>query len=163
MAKRTLVIGYGNPYRHDDGVAFYVANALRESAGATPLQPDEDGLDDLGRSMDAIMLHQLLPEIAPVLAGYETVVFVDAHTGVIPDSVRVTPVEEAYGFQAVTHHMSPGMLLTLAQAVNGAAPTGYLVSIRGYEFDFGQGISEACKVHADAAVERILALATGKA
>ena len=159
MAKRTLVIGYGNPYRRDDGVAFYVVNALRARLGLRELQPDEDGLDELGRGVDSIMLHQLLPEVAPEFAGYDTVVFVDAHTGVIQDSVRVTPVQEEYGFQAVTHHMSPGMLLTLARAANGAAPAGHLVSVRGYEFDFGLGISEACKTHADAAVQQILALA----
>jgi hydrogenase maturation protease len=156
MANRTLVIGYGNPYRRDDGVAFHVVNDLRQTLGAPPLQPDEDGLDDLGRGVDTIMLHQLLPETAPLFADYATVIFVDAHTGVIAEDVRVIPVQEEYGFQAVTHHMSPGMLLALARAANGKVPAGSLVSIRGYDFDFGQEISEGCKVNATVAAQKIL-------
>jgi hydrogenase maturation protease len=156
MTNRTLVIGYGNPYRRDDGVAFHVVNDLRQRLGAPSLQPDEDGLDDLGRGVDTIMLHQLIPEIAPALEDYGTIVFVDAHTGAITEDVRLITVEEDYGFQAVTHHMSPGMLLTLARAANGKAPVGYLVSIRGYDFDFGQEISEACKANAKVATQKIL-------
>ena len=159
MTNRTLVIGYGNPYRRDDGVAFHVVNDLRQRLGAPPLQPDEDGLDDLGRGVDTIMLHQLLPETAPLFADYATAIFVDAHIGAIAEDVRVISVQEEYGFQAVTHHMSPGMLLALARAANGKAPAGYLVSIRGYDFDFGLEISKGCKVNANSAVQKILALA----
>lgn len=156
MAERTLVIGYGNPYRRDDGVAFHALNGLRRRLGAPALQPDEDGLDDLGRVVDTIMLHQLLPEVAPMLADYATVIFVDAHTGAIAEDVRVIPVQEDYGFQAVTHHMSPGMMLSLVRAANGRAPAGWLVSIRGYDFDFGQELSEGCAANARVAEQRIL-------
>ncbi len=154
--RHTLVVGYGNPYRRDDGVAFYVANALRRGQGLRPLELDEDGLDDRGHPLDAVVLHQLLPEIAPVLADYELVVFVDAHTGVIPDDVRVLPVQEEYGFQAVTHHMSPGMMLALSRAARGQAPEAVLVSIRGEDFDFGEGLTEGCRARADKAVHLIL-------
>ncbi len=157
--RRTLIIGYGNPYRRDDGVALYVANALRRRQGLRILEPDEDGLDDRGHPLDTVVLHQLLPEIAPILADYELAVFVDAHTGVIPDDMRVLPVQEEYGFQAVTHHMSPGMMLALARAVRGQAPPCALVSIRGEDFDFGEGLTEDCKARADKAVRAILEMA----
>ncbi|MDH7487891.1 MAG: hydrogenase maturation protease [Anaerolineae bacterium] len=157
--RRTLVIGYGNPYRRDDGVALHVANFLRATQGLRPLALDEDGLDDCGHPLDTVVLHQLLPEIAPMLADYDLVVFVDAHTGVIPDDVRVLPVQEEYGFQAVTHHMSPGMMLALARAARGRAPEAVLVSIRGEDFDFGDGLSAGCKARAETAVRAILDMA----
>lgn len=157
--RRTLVIGYGNPYRRDDGVGFYVANALRVQQGLRRLDSDEDGLDDCGHPLDAIALHQLLPEIAPMLADYELAVFVDAHTGVIPDDVRVLPVQEEYGFQAVTHHMSPGMMLAVARAARGRAPEAALVSVRGGDFDFGLGLTEACRARAETATRMILDMA----
>ncbi|GAB4506450.1 MAG: hydrogenase maturation protease [Anaerolineales bacterium] len=157
--RRTLVIGYGNPYRRDDGVALHVANLLRAEQGLRPLALDEDGLDACGYPLDTVVLHQLLPEIAPMLADYDLVVFVDAHTGVIPDDVRVLPVQEEYGFQAVTHHMSPGMMLALARAARGRAPDAALVSIRGEDFDFGEGLSAGCKARADAAARAILDMA----
>jgi hydrogenase maturation protease len=153
-----LVIGFGNVYSRDDGVAYYVVNALRKRMGVRELQPDEDGLDDLGKGLDTLFVHQLVPELASVAASYHAVVFVDAHTGVIPEEVRVIPVEEEYGFHAVTHQMSPGMLLATARMVQGTAPPGYLVSVKGEDFDFGLGLTDACRTRADGSVQKILDL-----
>jgi len=104
------------------------------------------------------MVHQLVPELAPSLANYQKVLFVDAHKGTIPEEVRIVPVQEEYGFHAVTHHMSPGMLLTLARQNNGVALPGFLISIKGEDFDFGLGISDSCRSRADMAIGRILTL-----
>ncbi|HUL19976.1 MAG TPA: hydrogenase maturation protease [Thermodesulfobacteriota bacterium] len=154
-----LVIGYGNAYCHDDGVALYVINELRRLHGVRELPADEDGLDELGRGFDSVMLHQLLPEIIPVVANYRLIFFVDAHVGTIPDRVRVVRVEEEHGFHAVSHHMSPGMVLGMVRKAKGVAPVSYLVSVRGENFDFGFGISDACKLSADMAIKKILDLA----
>jgi hydrogenase maturation protease len=155
---RTLVIGYGNPYCRDDGVGFYIVNELRTRLGLPALESDEDGLDGLGRAVDAILLHQLVPEIASLLPSYQTVFFVDAHTGAIPDEIRLVPVVEEYGFHAVTHHLSPGMLLALARRQQGRVPEGYLLSVRGDDFDFGLGLSQSCRQRANEAAERIFSL-----
>lgn len=158
MTRRTLIIGYGNPFRRDDGVAYHILNAVRGRLGLRALARDEDGEDELGRQVDTLMLHQLLPELAPLLADYARVIFVDAHAGGIPEDVRVIPVAQEYGFQAVTHHMSPGMMLALAEQARGKAPEGFLVSVRGEDFDFGEELSAACQAFARLAVERIMAL-----
>ncbi len=153
-----LIIGFGNVYCRDDGVGYYVVNALRRRMGIRELQPDEDGLDELGEELDTVLVHQLVPEIAPVAANYHTVVFVDAHRGTISEEVRVVPVQEEFGFHAVTHQMSPGMLLATARKVQGTAPPGYLVSVKGEDFDFGLGLSDACRTRADTSVQKILDL-----
>ncbi len=158
MEDEILVIGYGNAYCRDDGVALYVINELRRFRGMRKLQPDEDGLDELGHSFDSVMLHQLVPEIIPVVAGYRLVFFVDAHVGTIPDRVRVVRVEEEGGFHAVSHHMSPGMVLRMVPETKGVAPTAYLVSVKGENFDFGFGITDTCKLSADLAIKKILDL-----
>jgi hydrogenase maturation protease len=161
MENGILLIGYGNAYCHDDGVALYIINELRRRRGIRELQPDEDGLDDLGHERDSIMLHQLVPEVVPVVANYQLVVFVDAHVGSIPDNVRVVQVQEEHRFHAVTHHMSPGMILGMARQTKGIAPSGYLVSVRGENFDFGLGLSDPCRLCADIAIQKILDLAQG--
>jgi hydrogenase maturation protease len=158
MRNRTLVAGYGNVYCHDDGVALYIVNALRKHAGLGELQPDEDGLDDLGHPFDAVMLHQLVPELASVITDYEMVVFVDAHTGTISEEVRMVPVQEAYGFHAVTHHLSPGMLLWMTREAKGSFPSSYLLSVKGEDFDFGLGLSDLCRTRADLAIRKVLDL-----
>jgi hydrogenase maturation protease len=158
MERRALLIGYGNVYCRDDGVAFYIINALRRRWGIRELQPDEDGLDAVGLEVDSVVLHQLIPEIVPLVSGYPLIVFIDAHTGTIPDGVRCAPVREEYRFHAVTHHMSPGMVLGWVRKEKGAAPSAFLLSVGGETFDFGLGLSERCRQNADAAVERILEL-----
>jgi hydrogenase maturation protease len=156
--KRSLIIGYGNAYCRDDGVSLYVMNLLRHQWGLGALQPDEDGLDGLGQTVDTVLLHQLLPEIIPILLQYELVVFVDAHQGIIPDDVRVIDVQEEFALHAVTHHMSPGMLLAMARKTHCFAPKAHLVSVRGEDFDFGLGLSEPCKRRAEIAAQKILEL-----
>jgi len=156
MSNRTLIIGYGNIYCRDDGVAFHVINLLRQRAGLPALQPDDDGFDGLGHPVDTVLLHQLVPEIVSLLAQYEQVVFVDAHQGTIPDEVRVVEVLEEFGFHAVTHHMSPGMLLALARRDSQPVPRAHLVSVRGDDFDFGLGLSEPCRRRAELAVKIVL-------
>ena len=44
---RTLVIGFGNVFRRDDGAGFAVLNAVRERLGRPLLGTDDDGFDDL--------------------------------------------------------------------------------------------------------------------
>jgi hydrogenase maturation protease len=159
MDRKILLIGYGNVYCRDDGVALYVINQLRCLQGISELDTDEDGLDDLGHVFDSIMLHQLVPEIIITIAHYDMVVFIDAHLGTIPEDVRVIQVQEEHRFHAVTHHMSPGMILYMTRESKGRVPEAYLVSVRGESFDFGVGLSDRCRVSADLAVTRILDLA----
>jgi hydrogenase maturation protease len=158
MDKRILLIGYGNIYCRDDGVAFYVINLFRQRLGLPILQADEDGLDGLGHSFDTILLHQLVPEIGSVVVQYQHVVFIDAHKGVIPDDVRVIEVQEELSFHAVTHHMSPGMLLATARQTHHFAPKAHLVSVKGDNFDFGLGLTEPCRLRAEVAVQKIVIL-----
>ncbi len=127
------------------------------------LQDDEDGLGDLGHAVDTILLHQLVPEIVSIVVRYQHVIFVDAHKGTIPDDVRVVEVREEFGFHAVTHHMSPGMLLALARKDSRPVPRAHLVSIRGDDFDFGIGLSESCLRRAQTAEKVILDMMSPKA
>ena len=158
MDKKSLIIGYGNVYCHDDGVSLYIINALRKRSGLRELQPDEDGLDELGHALDTVLLHQLLPEVIPDLTPYQHLVFVDAHKGIIPDDVRVIKVQEEFGFHAVTHHMSPGMLLATIRQTHHFAPKAHLVSVKGDDFDFGLGLTEPCRLRAEVAVQKIMEL-----
>jgi len=162
MESRALLIGYGNVYCHDDGVAFHIINALRRRWGFRELQPDEDGLDALGFEVDSIVLHQLIPELVPLVSGPPLVVFIDAHTGTIPEEVRCVPVREEHRFHAVTHHMSPGRVLAMVRETKGTAPSAFLVSVKGENFDFGLGLSDRCRQSAETAIRRILDLIPGQ-
>lgn len=154
-----LLLGYGNPYRRDDGVAFHVINAIRARLGRPPLALDDTGEDDLGNAIDTVMAHQLVPEIAPMLAKYARVIFVDAHIGSIPEEIRVILVEPDASLQATTHHFGPPLLLSLAHAQSGSCPQAWLLSIRGDDFDYGETLTESCAARLAPAVDEALRLA----
>lgn len=138
----TLVIGYGNPSRKDDGVGLAVINNLRTRLGLPILDETRDGFETLGQPLDTLFLQQLMPELAETLAGYDGVVFVDAHLGSAEaELIRRVPLQANLDPALVSHHMKPGRLLALAQALYGTAPAGELISILGFDFDFGSDLS----------------------
>lgn len=153
--KRVLVIGYGNPYRRDDGVALAVINGLRVRQGRPPLQEGMDGLEELEEELDTIFLQQLTPELAEIVARYEEVIFVDAHMGECTELLREVTFKPAARSAIVSHHLHPEALLALTETLWGRAPQARLLSIRGYDFDFGTELSPRTQEGSERAVARI--------
>jgi len=150
-----LVIGYGNPYRRDDGVGLAVVNGLRALQGWLLLEEGMDGLEELEGELDTLFVQQLTPELAEIVSRYEEVIFVDAHMGQCPELLREVSLEPAARLPAVSHHLHPQALLALAQTLFGKAPRGRLLSIRGHDFDFGTELSLETREGVKGAVERI--------
>ena len=155
---RTLVIGFGNIDRADDGVAFSVINALRRRLGQKPLLEDETGLEELGVQVDSVFLSQLTPELLETVAGYRQVIFVDAHVYENVDALHCEPVSPEYTPSTFTHHLTPAAFLALLKTLYHREPAGYLVSIRGHDFDFHRDHSAETEVLVGPAVEYILRL-----
>ena len=155
---RTLVIGFGNIDRADDGVAFFVVNALRRRLGQEPLNEDETGLEELGAQVDSAFLSQLTPELLETVAGYRQVIFVDAHVYENVDALHCAPVSPENTPSTFTHHLTPAAFLALLKALYHSEPSGHLVSIRGYDFDFHRDLSAETEALVGPAVEHILRL-----
>ena len=155
---RTLVIGFGNIDRADDGVANSVINALRRRLGQKPLPEDETGLEELGAEVDSIFLSQLTPELMETLTGYQRVIFVDAHVYENVDALHCEPVSPEYTPSTFTHHLTPAAFLALLKTLYHREPAGYLVSIRGHDFDFHRDLSAETEALVGPAVEYILRL-----
>jgi hydrogenase maturation protease len=155
---RTLVIGFGNIDRADDGVAFFVINALRRRLGQRPLLEDETGLEELGAQVDSVFLSQLTPELLETLAGYPQVIFMDAHVYENVDALHCEPVSPEYTPSTFTHHLTPAAFLALLKTLYHREPAGQLVSIRGHDFDFHRDLSAETQALVEPAVEQILRL-----
>ena len=155
---KSLVIGFGNVFRRDDGVAFVVVNALRAHLGRPPLAFDDDGFDDLGHAVDTMLVHQLVPELTDVAAAYDQVLFVDAHVGAIEALVYEEELDVCFKSATVSHQLHPCSLLALVEELHGRAPRGVLISVRGYDFEFGEGLSEETAALVPQALARIEAL-----
>jgi hydrogenase maturation protease len=150
---RTLVIGFGNPSRQDDGVGLAVVNGLRARAARRLLEEGEDGFDELGGALDTLFLQQLSPELAETLIDYDHVVLVDAHFGIYPELVHRAQLDPHVEAAIVSHHFKPGTLLALARQLYGRAPSAELISVRGFAFDFTSELSPETAVGVGEVIE----------
>lgn len=156
MNNKILILGFGNPDREDDGVAWHVLTGVAEALGMdTPSTPDDEFPQAVGQP-DFLFMLQLVPEIAETLAEYDAICFVDAHTGAIEKSVNVIEIDAQYQNSPFTHHLTPQSCLELTKTLYGKKPISILVSIRGYQFGFHQTLSEGTKQHAKEAIRLIL-------
>ena len=157
----TLVAGFGNLYRRDDGVARVVVNELRERLGRPPLDEMDDGFDDLGHTVDTVVLHQLIPELAEDLRHYDLVIFVDAHVGSgIAEEIHEERLDIVYKAPFVYHQTHPSTILALTHQMYDRAPHAILLSLLGHDFDFGPGLSDQTAALVEPAVDRVLTLAS---
>ena len=160
--KKTLVFGYGNPDRQDDGVAWQVLAALAKRLGwQVPVSIEEEFYPAAG-TPDLVYDLQLTPELAETIAGYQQVCFVDAHTGNIPDDIYMVEVKGEFQHSPFTHHMTPSTCLAMAQTLYGGSPQTILVSIRGFEFGFVQSLSAHTQLLAEQAADKIYAWLVGE-
>ena len=135
----TLLLGWGNPGRCDDGLGPALISAV-EARNPPRAHFDSD--------------YQLQVESAAEVARYERVVFVDAdRAGCAPFSLcRIYPDARSMSFS--THSVRPEAVLALARDLFGAEPEAWMLGIQGYEFDsFGEGLSPGARANLNAATE----------
>jgi len=171
---KALLVAYGNLSRRDDGVAGHIVSRLRRRLGLNEreLENDvrvsaagevitEDGPAGYPR-MQMILLHQLAPELGETLASFDVVVFLDAHVqgattpeGDLWEDVHLQRIDAGLQTSMVTHHLKPSAVLALCRTLYGSEPEAYVLSVLGYDFDFGDTLSDVTSRLADQAVERL--------
>ena len=136
---RILVIGYGNPGRQDDGLGPAAAAEIEKLGWPNVTTSDN---------------YQLVIEDAIQIAAHDIVWFVDAaREGDAPCAVR--RLSPALSFTFTSHLLQPEALLAIAGQQFGRSPDGHLVSIRGYEFDFLEGLSDRGRDNLASAVAQL--------
>ena len=137
---RTLVIGYGNSLRRDDGAGPEVARRLEELA--LP-------------GVDVIEAHQLLPEHAERLSHYDRVIFVDATMEDDLPEVCLQPIAPKADAGIDAHASDPGALLALALLLFERAADGWMVRLPVEDLGIGDGLSGTAEAAVEEAVEVI--------
>jgi hydrogenase maturation protease len=139
--KKLLILGYGNPDREDDGVAWHILSTLTSRMGLASPDSYEDEFPE-SPQIDLSFALQLTPEMAENIHAYEYVCFVDAHTGNIPEPVRLIEVESEFQASPFTHHLTPQSLLSMCETIYGNKPEAALLSVLGHRFLFSRQLSE---------------------
>jgi hydrogenase maturation protease len=152
--KKSLIIGYGNPDREDDGVAWHILRELTIKFGLPSPESYEDEFPEY-TLIDFAFYLQLTPEMAEDINEYEYVCFVDAHTGNIPEPVRLVPVESEFQHSPFTHHLTPQSLVSMCETLYGRKPDAALLSVLGHRFLFSRQLSEKTAALVPQAVDLI--------
>ena len=121
---KTVLVGFGNEYRKDDGLGIRL-------------------LDLIDEKISKIKIQELSIDILDDIKDFETVIFVDA--ALEGEDINLRKIEKEPKFSPLTHHLSPEELLIWAENINKKNYEFYLLSIRGYDFDFGEELSEEGK------------------
>jgi len=153
---RNLIIGYGNPERRDDGVAYYVVNRLRRRLAQEPLAWEDDGLSGLGGQTDSVFMRQLVPELIETIVHYDRLVFVDAHVPADGPKLVCTRLDPDGGAPVFSHHLHPALLLGFLKAVWDKVPLSHLLTIQASRFDLERGLSVEAAALVEPAAELIL-------
>jgi len=141
----TLIVGYGNPLRGDDGLGWHVAERLR----ALVRDPD----------VEILALHQLTPELMDPISRADRVIFIDACEGPVPGEIQERTIEpQAAARAAFSHHATPAALLAGARALYGRAPQATLITVTGADFSVSDRLSPEVSAAADAVVRMALRL-----
>lgn len=115
---KTLIIGYGNPGRQDDGLGPVFIDSFKLKSKKITLQSN----------------YQLTVEDALDTTSYEQVIFIDASLDcAVPFQLEEILITNDTGFGS--HSLTPHAVIQLSQSLYQHFPKAYILAIRGYEFD----------------------------
>lgn len=143
---RTLVLGYGNTTRCDDGAGIRIAQEI-----------EKEKLPDV----DVMTYQQLHVDLVSEFAYYNRIILVDTSVDGEEMSLRkLRPSSQNY--MASSHHLGPELILRLAQITQLGEPEMHLCTVRGKCFDYGEELSEEAQARTRAAVQEIKFLILGE-
>ena len=135
-----LIYGYGNPGRQDDGLGNAFTSRIQEWVAI-------EGLHDFHFDSN----YQLNIEDAEAIAGMDLVIFADASEEEI-DDFCLSKVDGTSGVSFTTHAASPGYIVKLCEDLFNKKPLVLLLHIKGYEWEFKEGLSEQASENLNAAL-----------
>ena len=138
--KKILVYGYGNPGREDDGLGVLLAQKTEQWAM-------ENGFENITVETN----YQLNIEDAEIVSNYDTVIFADASQEEIDgfEFDRINPSDARVEF--TMHAVSPSYIVYLCNDLFRKFPEAYLLHIKGYRWNFREGITKEAECNLEQA------------
>lgn len=127
--KKTLVIGYGNPLRRDDGVGWVLAEELEKRYSQS--------------HVECRMSIQLVPEMAARFGEFDQVLFIDAAVSGNPGFISINEVKKGQASEKpLNHEFDFDEMVSFAEMFHPKIPQLTLFTVSGSDFSFGAGLSE---------------------
>jgi len=131
---KTLLVAYGNEYRGDDGLGQYILRQVKYPC-------------------EKVALYELTLEQAETICDYQLVVFIDA--SIEGEAVQLRPLQRRDVSSPLSHHLPPEKLLHYVWLIYGKEPQAWLLSVRGYDFDFRDSLSPVAQANAEKAARQL--------
>ncbi len=149
--KKTLIYGYGNAGRQDDGLGERFIELMDEWIKVEKI---ENVFTDCN--------YQLNIEDSATIADYDTVIFVDASVADIESFKleKVMPNDATIEF--TMHAVSVSFVLDLCQKIYHKQPETYVLHIKAYEFEFIEKLTPKAAENLNAAFGFLKEFFSGK-
>lgn len=145
----TLVIGYGNSTRGDDGIGWVAAERLAEEM--------------LDSDVRILARQQLALELAVELNEADRVILIDAVRGGSAGRVRVERVEPTSSpAEPFSHQLDSAILVECTRLLYGHCPETWLVSVAGESFEFSDQLSAPVAAALPMVLARVRELIEGR-
>lgn len=139
----TLIIGYGNPGRQDDGLGPSFIDTFSNFIALSEYEENKLNLQSN---------YQLTVEDALDICQYQQVIFVDASLEG-ESAFHVDEIKQTNDTGFGSHSLTPYALIQLCQTLYQHHPKAFIIGIRGYEFDqFEEKLSAAAEANLNQAL-----------
>ena len=127
---KILIYGYGNPGRQDDGLGNYFVDQAKAWA-------ESEGLDNILFDSN----YQLNIEDAAEISDKDIVIFVDASIENL-ETFKLDEITPDDKVEFSMHSVSASYVVHLCKDIYGKSPKAFLLHIKGYEWEFMEGITK---------------------
>ncbi len=155
MQPKTLLIGFGNLDRQDDGVAWHILARIAQQLGIPVCLDPDLGCELDTPLVDLRFMLQLTPEITESMAAYARICFIDACAYPLQKGVSLVQLEAQYQPSPMTHHMTPETCLSICQVLYNKQPQAVLLTTAAHEFGFSRSLSPQTSSLVDQAVDQL--------
>ena len=152
---KTLLIGYGNPDREDDGVAWHILKGLAKYFAIDFPDALSEEIVNSHPKLHFLFDLQLIPEMSYDMKDFDRICFIDAHTGALENDLNFQILERKFQKSPLTHHMTPQTVLSILDSTFDVQPEAVLISVRGFQFGFSNKLSIKTQKLADQAIIEI--------
>ncbi|MEZ4908196.1 MAG: hypothetical protein R2771_11295 [Saprospiraceae bacterium] len=142
-SKKILIYGFGNPGRKDDGLGYQFVEHFSKWTS-------ENSINNVQFDCN----YQLNIEDAELISTKDIVLFVDASVEDI-EEFSISKIDGSSDLAFTTHEASPGYIYYLCEKLFKKTPSAYLLHIKGYNWNFEEGISDKATKNLQKSIEYI--------
>jgi hydrogenase maturation protease len=139
-----FIVGFGNSQRRDDGIGPYIVAQLKSALR-------------IYNKIGFLSVRHPEPSIVESLHGADEILFVDATIKELNHGWQLNRIQaEPEALPFTTHHFTPPVILGMIKMIYGHCPPAWVLTVEGFDFGFGQGLTSRAKKRARSAISAIV-------